>query len=91
MSGELTPTEGSVKRHQHCALGLYHQHSTSILDLDMAILPFMRKQFPPSVVKRSEEVWRSYLAQFGFSQEQQTSPMGMLSDGQRSRVVSAAE
>ena len=89
MSGELTPTEGSVKRHQHCALGLYHQHSTEILDLDMAILPFMRKQFPPSVVKRSEEVWRSYLAQFGFSQEQQTSPMGMLSDGQRSRVVFA--
>ena len=89
MSGELSPTEGSVKRHQHCSLGLYHQHSTEVLDLDMALLPFMRKQFPPSVVKRSEEVWRSYLAQFGFSQEQQTSPMGMLSDGQRSRVVFA--
>merc|ERR1711988_461940 len=34
MSGELTPTEGSVKRHQHCALGLYHQHSADVLELD---------------------------------------------------------
>ena len=87
MSGELTPTEGSVKKHQHCSLGLYHQHSTDVLDLDASLLGFMRKAFPPAVVKRTEEVWRSYLAQFGFSQEQQTSPLGMLSDGQRSRVM----
>jgi len=89
MSGELTPTEGSVKKHQHCSLGLYHQHSIEVLDLDMAVLPFMRKAFPPSVVKKSEEWWRGYLATFGFSTSQQSSPMGMLSDGQRSRVVFA--
>jgi len=87
MSGELSPSEGSVKRHQHCALGLYHQHSADVLDLDASPLAFMRKQFPPAVVKRSEEVWRSYLAQFGFNTEQQTSPIGMLSDGQRSRLI----
>ena len=89
MSGELSPTAGSVKKHQHCSLGLYHQHSTDVLDLDMAPLPFLRKVFPPSVVKHTEEWWRGYLATFGFSPEQQQSPMGMLSHGQRSRIVFA--
>ena len=78
-----------MKRHQHCALGLYHQHSTDVLDLDATPLAFMRTQFPPAVVKRSEEVWRSYLAMFGFTTQQQVSPIGMLSDGQRSRIVFA--
>merc|ERR1719440_1343126 len=32
---------------------------------------------------------RGYLATFGFSSEQQQTPMGMLSDGQRSRIVFA--
>jgi len=89
MSGELAPSEGSVKRHAHCALGLYHQHSIEVLDLDATPLAFMRTTFPPTVVKRTEEVWRSYLAQFGFTKEQQVSPIGMLSDGQRSRLVFA--
>ena len=30
MSGELHPTEGSVKKHQHLTLGLYHQHSAEV-------------------------------------------------------------
>ena len=89
MSGELTPSEGSVKKHQHCTLGLYHQHSVEVLDLDLSPLAFMRKAFPPSMVKRTEEAWRSYLNQFGFTTSQQLSPIGMLSDGQRSRIVFA--
>lgn len=89
MSGALQPSEGSVKRHQHCVLGQYHQHSTEVLDNDASPLSFMRSQFPPAVVKRSEEVWRSYLAQFGFSTKQQTTPIGFLSDGQKSRLMFA--
>ena len=79
MSGELTPSEGSVKKHPHCSLGLYHQHSADILELDAPLLGFMRKQFPPAVVKKTDEWWRGYLALFGFSPEQQTSPIGTLS------------
>ena len=30
MSGELSASEGSIKRHQHAVLGLYHQHSTEV-------------------------------------------------------------
>ena len=50
MSGELHPTEGSVKKHQHLTLGLYHQHSAEVLDLDASPLVFMRRTFPPPQV-----------------------------------------
>ena len=49
----------------------------------------MRRTFPPPQYKRSEEMWRSYLATFGFSTKQQTSPIGLMSDGQRSRLIFA--
>ena len=82
MSGELSPSEGSVKKHQHCTLGLYHQHSADVLDLNASPLAFLRKQFPTVQGKqKTEEWWRGYLATFGFSNELQQSPMGMLSDG----------
>ncbi|KAL1524264.1 hypothetical protein AB1Y20_019167 [Prymnesium parvum] len=89
MSGELSPSEGTIKKHQHCVLGLYHQHSTDVLENDLSPLAFMRKHYPPSFIKRSEEVWRSFLALFGFSTPQQTMPIGLLSDGQKSRLVFA--
>lgn len=89
MSGELSPVEGDIKANSHLSLGKYHQHSTEILDLDATLLDFMKKQFPPPECKRSEEIWRAFLANFGFSPSQQTSPIGLLSDGQKSRVVFA--
>ena len=49
----------------------------------------MKKTYPPTVLKKTDEWWRGYLALFGFSAEQQTTPIGMLSDGQRSRIIFA--
>ena len=89
MSGELQPTAGSIKPHQHLLIGQYHQHSADVLDNDLSPLAFMRKSFPPPGTKMSEEVWRGYLNWFGFSTELQTAPIGMLSDGQKSRLVFA--
>mmetsp|Transcript_90393 Transcript_90393/g.256005 ORF Transcript_90393/g.256005 Transcript_90393/m.256005 type:complete len:599 (-) Transcript_90393:105-1901(-) len=89
MSGELSPTEGSIKRHQHLIMGQFHQHSADILEPDLSPLAFMKKCFPPPEWKRTEEVWRSYLAMFGFTSKQMTADIGMLSDGQRSRLVFA--
>ena len=74
---------------------MYHQHSTESLDLNMPPLRFMMKMFPPETVPkdmnlpRSEEMWRSFLQGMGFSRGNQTSPIGLLSDGQRSRLVFA--
>ena len=89
MSGELSPTMGSVKKHQHCILSTYHQHSQEVLDDELSPLAFMRKQYPPPEYKMSEERWRSYLVQFGFPTERQTMPIGLLSHGQKSRLVFA--
>jgi ATP-binding cassette subfamily F protein 2 len=89
MSGELTPTEGEVKKHQHLVLGQYHQHSMDVLDNNMSPLEFMKKEFPPDVIKRSDEVWRSYLNMFGFNSKNMVRDIGLLSDGQKSRVVFA--
>merc|ERR1740121_1972869 len=72
MSGELSPTEGAVKKHQQLSLGYMNQHSSNILELDLTPLTFMQKLFPPSEVKRSEEVWRSYMTLFGFSSRTMT-------------------
>jgi len=91
MSGELQPTEGTINRNPHLVLGKYHQHSMEVLELDLSPLDFIRKSFPPGSggVKRSEEVWRSYLSNFGFKTAAQTMPIGMLSDGQKSRLIFA--
>jgi len=89
MSGELQPTEGDIKPNSHLTLGKYHQHSTEVLEMDTPLLDFMKKQFPPPECKRTEEVWRAFLSRFGFTSSQQVSPIGMLSDGQKSRVVFA--
>eukprot|EP00415_Alexandrium_ostenfeldii_P001492 UN1492 len=89
MSGELSPTEGTIKRHQHLMMGQFHQHSADVLEPEMSPLEFMKKLFPPSEFKRTEEVWRSYLALFGFSSRQMTVEIRTLSDGQKSRLVFA--
>merc|ERR1712183_323711 len=39
--------------------------------------------------KRSEEVWRSYMTLFGFNTKTITTEIGMLSDGQKTRLVFA--
>ena len=95
MSGELSPTQGTVKPHAKLKMAQYHQHSADVLDLDATPLVFMRSMFPPSSVPkgryrpRNEEQWRSYLNSFGFSTRLQTSPIGLMSDGQKSRLVFA--
>ena len=87
MTGELSPTVGTVTRHPHLVLGKYHQHSAEVLDPAKTVLGFMKAQFPPSVIKRSEEMWRSYLTGFGFDTRQQNTEIAKLSDGQKSRLV----
>ncbi|CAE8661824.1 unnamed protein product [Polarella glacialis] len=89
MSGELNPCVGDVKKHQHLMLGQFHQHSAEVLEPDLCPLAFMKKLFPPPEYKRTEEVWRSYLNMFGFNSKQMVAEIGMLSDGQKSRLVLA--
>jgi len=84
--GQLNPTQGMVRRHQHLRIAWYHQHLTDQLDLDLSALDYMMKSFPGEV---ELEKMRQIVGKFGITGKAQTVPMRVLSDGQKSRVVFA--
>ncbi|KAH7837453.1 hypothetical protein Vadar_014042 [Vaccinium darrowii] len=85
MTGELTPLDGMVKRHNHLRIAQYHQHLAEKLDLDMPALQFMIKEYPGN----EEEKMRAAIGRFGLTGKAQVMPMKNLSDGQKSRVIFA--
>jgi len=82
MMAQLSPVKGAVNRHRHLKLGLYHQHSTDLLDLDKTPIDYMRKIFGGEI-----QDWRQKLALYRISGNDQTTPIGHLSDGQRACIV----
>lgn len=84
MVGQLNPTQGMVRRHQHLKFGWYHQHLTDQLDLSLSPLEYMLKEFPGEA---EAEKMRQVIGRFGITGKAQTAPMTHLSDGQKSRVV----
>eukprot|EP00092_Neocalanus_flemingeri_P030360 GFUD01032958.1.p1 GENE.GFUD01032958.1~~GFUD01032958.1.p1 ORF type:complete len:642 (+),score=177.77 GFUD01032958.1:138-2063(+) len=84
--GELFPTEGMVRRHNHLKLGRYHQHMHELLDMDLSPLDYMMKSFP--TLKDRDEM-RKVIGRYGISGKAQTAPIKQLSDGQKCRVVFA--
>jgi len=86
LCGELNPTDGRVKIHQHLKFGRFHQHLHEILEMDMNALDWMFKTFPE---EKEVEKMRRFLGRYGLTGKQQTCPIGNLSDGQRSRIIFA--
>lgn len=84
--GELSPTDGLVRKHNHLRIGRYHQHLTEILDMEMSSLNWIMECFPEN---KDEERMRKYLGRYGLTGKQQTCPIKNLSDGQRSRIIFA--
>ncbi|XP_047323909.1 ABC transporter F family member 1 [Impatiens glandulifera] len=85
MTGELTPLDGMVRRHNHLRIAQYHQHLTEKLDLDMPALQYMMREYPGN----EEEKMRAAIGRFGLTGRTQVMPMKNLSDGQKSRVIFA--
>lgn len=85
MVGDLEPTEGTIRRNPHLRIGRYYQHSVDQLDMDLTPLQFMRKTYEH--LKQEEVAWRQTIGRFGISGFQQSTPIGQLSDGQKSRLV----
>ncbi len=81
---EIQPTEGEIRKHLHVQLGRYNQHSNDQLDQTATPLDYFRSVFADE--KMEEQDWRSYLGRFGISGPMQKTPIGNLSDGQKSRV-----
>merc|ERR1712077_141583 len=84
--GELVPTEGMIRRHNHLKLGRYHQHLHELLEMDLSPLDYMMKQFPEF---KDRDEMRKVIGRYGMGGKAQTSPLKQLSDGQRCRVVFA--
>merc|ERR1712226_1802664 len=86
IAGELHPTEGMIRRHNHLKFGRYHQHLHELLELDLSPLDYMLKMFPEF---KDRDEMRKVIGRYGLTGKQQTSPLKQLSDGQRCRVVFA--
>ncbi|XP_061359426.1 ABC transporter F family member 1 isoform X1 [Gastrolobium bilobum] len=85
MTGELMPTDGMVRRHNHLRIAQYHQHLAEKLDMEVSALQYMMREYPGI----EEEKMRAAVGKFGLSGKAQVMPMKNLSDGQRSRVIFA--
>jgi len=90
MTGDLSPSVGTVGRHSHLSIGRYHQHSVDQLDGSLPVLDFFKATYPNSpTFRRDEEEWRGYIGRFGITGRLQTTQIAMLSEGQKSRIVFA--
>eukprot|EP00873_Tetraselmis_striata_P001533 jgi/Tetstr1/421797/TSEL_012700.t1 len=90
MTGELTPTEGVISRHSHLVIGKYHQHSVDVLKEEMTTLEFFQHMYPNNdTFTRDIEEWRGFVGRYGITGKMQTSKIGHLSEGQKSRIVLA--
>jgi len=87
MTGTNIPSDGMVKRHQKLRIGWFHQHLSEELDPNLSPLQYLMREFEKEDV--NEEVMRRALGRYGVTGSVQTTPMGILSDGQLSRVVFA--
>lgn len=86
LCGELHPTDGRIRKHQHLKFGRFNQHLHEILDMKAPALEWMLATFPE---EKDVETMRKFLGRYGLSGKQQTCPIENLSDGQRSRIIFA--
>jgi len=84
--GELVPTEGMVRRHNHLKMARYHQHLHELLEMDLSPLDYMLKMFPDF---KDRDGMRKVIGRYGITGKAQTAPIKQLSDGQKCRVVFA--
>merc|ERR1711953_839741 len=86
IAGELHPTEGMIRRHNHLKMARYHQHLHELLEMELSPLDYMMKMFP--AIKERDDM-RRVIGRYGITGKAQTAPIKQLSDGQKCRVVFA--
>ncbi|GAQ87059.1 ATPase component of ABC transporters [Klebsormidium nitens] len=85
ISGELEPTEGTVRRSAKVRMASFSQHHVDGLDLASTPLGYLMKQFPGVPDQRL----RAHLGSFGITGPLALQTMYTLSGGQKSRVAFA--
>jgi len=89
INGELTPTDGMVRKHHSLRLATYSQHFVDQLRMDDTPLSYMLREFPVDHDGKPHtiESMRSVVGRFGITGTCQTMKISQLSDGQKARVV----
>ena len=54
--GDLIPTEGMIRRHNHLKMARYHQHLHELLEMELSPLDYMMKMFP--AIKERDDMRR---------------------------------
>ena len=85
MTGDLSPLDGMVKRHNHLRISQFHQHMADKLELSVSALQYMMNEYPGI----EEEKMCAEVGKFGLMGKAQIMPMQNLSDWQRSHVIFA--
>merc|ERR1719462_527992 len=62
--GDLIPTEGMIRRHNHLKMARYHQHLHELLEMDLSPLDYMLKKFP--AIKERDEM-RKVIGRYGIA------------------------
>ena len=85
MARELAPDEGEVRYGANVRLGYYSQHHTELLDPRLTVLEEVRRLAPSA----SETFVRGVCGAFLFSGDDVDKAVGVLSGGERARVLLA--
>jgi len=86
ISGELSPSDGLIRRHSHLKIARYHQHLQDVIDVKLTPVQYMQKCYPE--MKDMEQL-RKMVGRYGITGKAQLAPIEKLSDGQKCRVVFA--
>ncbi len=85
LAGELMPMGGDIFKSAKLRVGFFNQHQNEMLPVEETPVSFMSAFLPD---KREAQV-RSYLAQFGLEGDKAVTRIGLLSGGEKARLVLA--
>jgi ATP-binding cassette, subfamily F, member 2 len=86
MTDNLTPTSGMIRRHHHLKIAFFHQHLAEEIDETQTPLEFVIDKFQ---LQNNMERARGMVGRFGLTGKAQTTPIALLSEGQKRRVAFA--
>ncbi|CAN6319346.1 unnamed protein product [Urochloa humidicola] len=87
LAGDLTPTEGEVRRSQKLRIGRYSQHFVDLLTMDENAVQYLLRLHPDQEGMSKAEAVRAKLGKFGLPGHNHLTPIVKLSGGQKARVV----
>ena len=87
LAGDLSPTEGEVRRSQKLRIGRYSQHFVDLLTMEENAVQYLLRLHPDQEGMSKAEAVRAKLGKFGLPGHNHLTPIVKLSGGQKSRVV----